>query len=97
MCGFKALRLFGCVLGLTLGGGCGGGCLSLANQICSCQPDPNSQAVCSARAKAQESTFAVGKADERFCQQKLDAHLCDCNKLNTAEGRAACGLVIASP
>jgi hypothetical protein len=37
------------------------------------------------------------KADEKFCQGKLDAHACDCNKLNTAEGRLACGLVINPP
>jgi hypothetical protein len=94
---FKALALFACMLGLIAAAGCGDACLSLANQICSCQPDPNSQAVCNAHAKAQESTFAVGKADEKFCQGKLDAHACDCNKLNTAEGRLACGLVINPP
>jgi hypothetical protein len=94
---FKAFVLLACMLALTAVAGCGDSCLSLANAICSCQLDPNSQAVCNANAKAQESTFAVGKLDEKFCQGKLDDHSCDCNKLNTQAGREACGLVIAKP
>jgi len=106
----KALPLIACLSSLLLAAGCGDACLSLANEICSCQPDPNAQAICNAQAKAQDKTFPIGKADQQFCQQKLDSQACDCsgqrttsgraaccNKLNTAEGRAACGLVLTSP
>ena len=106
----KALSLIACLLGLALAAGCGDACLSLANEICSCQPDDNSRAICNAQAKAQATTFNVGKADQQFCQQKLDSQACNCsaqkttsgrsaccNRLNTAEGRAACGLVLTSP
>lgn len=90
----KTLRLLACVLSLSLAAGCGDACLSLANQICRCQVNDVLKAACNARAKEQESTFAVGPEDEKLCQQKLDSNACDCNKLNTEEGRRACGLVI---
>ena len=93
----KALRLFACVLSLSLAAGCGDACLALAKQICSCQLDDNSRAACNQRAKEAEAAFAVRKVDEQFCQSKLDAHACDCNKLNTEEGRRGCGLVINPP
>ena len=106
----KALPLLACLFSLTLAAGCGDACLSLANQICGCQPDDNSKQICNAEAKAQEKTFVVSKADEQFCQQKLDSQNCNCsaqkttsdravccNRLNTADGRAACGLVLTSP
>lgn len=91
---FKALPLLACVLSLSLAAGCGNACLSLADQICSCQPDENSRASCSTQAREAEATYAVRPQDEQFCQQKLDQHTCDCNKLDTEEGRRACGLVI---
>lgn len=105
----RASLLAACALGLSLTAGCGNACLTLADQVCSCQPDDNSHQVCNAQAKAQQSSFPVGKADEAFCQAKLDSNACNCNqqdtaaraaccnRLNTAEGRAACGLVITSP
>jgi len=86
--------------------GCKDACLSLADQICACQPDPASQSNCQQQAKTNESTFAVSSSDEKFCQSKLDLAQCDCasqnspaaveaccTKLNTPEGREACGLV----
>jgi hypothetical protein len=93
----KALRLLACMLSFALASGCGDACLSLANQICSCQPDSNSKAICNQKAKDAEANFAVGKVDTKICQGLLDAHQCDCNKLITAEGRQACGLVITQP
>jgi hypothetical protein len=93
----KALRLIACALGLALATACGDACLSLADQVCSCQPDSNSKALCNQKAKTAEGIFPVGSMDAQLCQQKLDAHTCDCSKLITAEGRAACGLVITSP
>ena len=82
------------MLSLSLAAGCGDACQSLASQICSCQPDDNARASCTQQAKEAEKTFPVRPEDERICQQKLDQHACDCNKLNTEEGRRGCGLVI---
>ena len=104
----KVAALLACLL--FAAPGCKDACLSLADQICACQPDPTSQSNCQQQAKTSEGTFAVGPADEKFCQSKLDLQQCDCAsqsspaavaaccaKLNTQEGREACGLVITSP
>jgi hypothetical protein len=88
----KVLRLLVCVLSLSVAAGCSDACISLANQICSCQPDTSSESNCQQLASAQESTFPVRAQDQKFCQKQLDTHACDCNKLNTPEGRQSCGL-----
>jgi hypothetical protein len=93
----KALRLLACVLSLSLAEGCRDACLSLADRICSCQPDDASKANCNAQAKLEESIFAVTKADQSLCQAKLDANQCTCEVLNTPEGRASCGLTLTPP
>ncbi len=87
----RALRLLGCVLGLTLAAGCGSACRNLASQICSCLPDDGSRAACNQRARLSEADIPVRPVDETYCQKQLDQHLCDCNYLNTPEGRVACG------
>jgi hypothetical protein len=104
---FKVLSLLAC---LGAAAGCGDACLNLAQQICACQPDQGSQDACNNSAKQQASVFSTSSADQKFCQQKLDQQQCSCAsagspsateaccaKLNTPEGRNACGLVITSP
>ena len=93
----RALRLLACVLSLSLASGCGDACLNLAQQICSCQLDDSAKANCNLRAKQTEGTFTVRPVDEQFCQKQLDLHACDCTALNTAEGRAACGIAVTPP
>src|SRR5471030_746496 len=88
----KALRLLVCVLSFSLAAGCSDACISLANQICNCQPDTGSEQNCQQLAQAAEATFPVRGQDEKFCQDKLDKGLCDCNLLTTVEGRQNCGL-----
>jgi hypothetical protein len=88
----KVLRLLVCVVSFSVAAGCSDACISLANQICSCQPDTLSESNCQQLAQAQEATFSVRGQDEKFCQDKLDQGACDCNKLNTPEGRQNCGL-----
>ncbi len=103
----KALALLACLAGAA---GCGDACLNLAQQICACQPDQGSQDTCNNSAKQQASVFPTSSADQSFCQKKLDQQQCSCGsytrpadteaccaKLNTPEGREACGLVITSP
>ncbi|TMA27934.1 MAG: hypothetical protein E6J78_08175 [Deltaproteobacteria bacterium] len=93
----KALRLFACVLSVSLAAGCGDACRTLASQICQCLPDDGSRAACNQRAKESEANFSVRPADEKFCQQQLDSHACDCNQLNTPEGKVGCGLAYIAP
>lgn len=93
----RPLILSICVLTLSLAAGCGNACLSLAEQVCSCQPDTISQDNCNQRAKEAKGIFPVGASDEKFCQAKLDSHACDCSKLNTPEGRTGCGIAFPTP
>jgi len=72
--------------------GCGDACLSLAQQICSCQLDQPSVDACNQRAQEAQAIFPERKPDQQFCQHQLDAKACDCNKLDTAEGRVGCGI-----
>jgi hypothetical protein len=84
-----ALALLGCAL---LSSACGNACLSLASQICACYPDDSTRSACRTRAKDESGIFPIRPGDEAYCQQKLDANACDCNKLATAEGQLACGV-----
>ena len=103
----KAIPLLACLLAAT---GCGDACLNLAQQICACQPDQPSIDSCNNSASQQAKVFTTSSADQSFCQKKLDQQQCNCAsagtpsateaccaKLNTPEGRNACGLVITSP
>jgi GTP cyclohydrolase II len=80
------------MLTVLLANGCGNACLKLADQICGCQPDDASRANCQQRARDNEKIFNVRSQDEQTCQDLLDSGKCDCNKLDTSEGRANCGL-----
>jgi hypothetical protein len=88
----KALRLLVCVLSFPLAAGCTNACIQLANRICSCQPDVVSQSNCQQLAQNAEAQYSVRDQDEKFCQAQLDSNACDCNKLDTPEGRQNCGL-----
>jgi hypothetical protein len=84
-----ALALAACAL---LAPGCSDACLQLAQQYCSCYVDQATQQACNQRAKDNEQYFAVGKDDAAYCQKQLDSNACDCNQLNSAKGRAGCGI-----
>ena len=103
----RLLALLACLLAST---GCMDSCRTLAAEICACQPDQPSVDNCNLLAQNQENIYPVSSQDEKFCQSKLDSQQCSCAdqlspaaiaaccvKLNTPEGRAACGLVINSP
>lgn len=95
----KLLRILACVLSLATAAGCGDACRSLAGQICQCLADDGTRAACNRRASDQEAAYPLRPEDLQYCQRQLDAHACDCNKLNTVEGRQACGVAyrIAEP
>lgn len=86
------MRLLVCVLSFSLAAGCTDACIQLANVICSCQPDVISQNNCEQLAQSAEGQNSVRDQDEKFCQAQLDSNACDCNKLDTPEGRQNCGL-----
>ena len=88
----KPLLLALCVLTLCLAAGCGDACLSLAQQICSCQPDQPSVDGCNQRAQEAKAIFPERSQDQKYCQHQLDTSACDCNKLDTPEGRVGCGI-----
>lgn len=92
----QALRLLVCVLSLSLATGCGNACLSLASQVCQCQPDDGNRAACNRRAKEQQVNFPITKQDENFCEKQIDSHACDCKVLDTAEGRVGCGIAFGN-
>jgi hypothetical protein len=88
----KPLLLAASVLTLSLAAGCGDACLSLAQQVCSCQPDQTSVDSCNQRAQEAAGIFPVTKANDAYCQAQLNSGACDCTKLDTPEGRAGCGI-----
>ena len=92
MFSLRPLILIGCVLTLSLAAGCGDACLSLAEQVCGCQPDPVSVDNCNQRAKDAKGIFGVNSNDEAFCQKQLDSNACVCTNLDTTQGRQACGI-----
>ena len=55
-------------------------------------PDDGTRTACNQRAKDAESAYALRPEDRSYCQQQLDRGTCDCNKLNTVEGKQACGI-----
>ncbi len=104
----RLVALLACLLAAPIG--CMDACRQLAQEICACQPDQPSVDNCNLQAQNQENIYPVTSQDEKFCQSKLDSQQCNCGdqqspaaiaaccvKLNTPEGRQACGLVINSP
>lgn len=89
---WRALRILACMLSLTAAAGCGNACLTLASQICSCQPDDGTRAACNQRANDAQASFPIRPEDETYCQGLLNSNACDCNKLTTPQGRANCGI-----
>jgi len=88
----RPLLLAASLLTLGLAAGCRDACLALAQQVCSCQPDQSSVDACNTRAQESKAIFPERSMDQNYCQGQLDAHACDCMKLDTPEGRVACGV-----
>ena len=76
--------------------GCGSPCGDLAGRICNCQPLGPLRDNCNIAVQTQLGS--AGTPDQSFCQQKLatcpdplvQPQVCDA--LNTAAGKAACGI-----
>jgi len=91
----KVLPLIACMLTVILATGCGDACLDLAGRICNCLPDDGTRAACNRRAKDSEQVFPVTAQDRAYCQHQLDTNACDCTRLATPEGKAACGIAFS--
>ncbi|MDF1563915.1 MAG: hypothetical protein P1V51_12780 [Deltaproteobacteria bacterium] len=78
-------------LGLAAAG-CTHPCLKLAEQICECEPGEIEKEACEREMKSAYDSARVNelKAQADTCTELLDT--CDCTRLDTEEGRQACGL-----
>ena len=69
---------------------CSTPCQELARKICACEPTTSARSACERRAAQVENTSTVDQAQQDFCERHVDG--CDCNALDTAAGKVACGL-----
>ncbi|RMG17787.1 MAG: hypothetical protein D6729_08225 [Deltaproteobacteria bacterium] len=87
------LRLVVALLLLTLGGlSCTHPCLALAEKLCECEKTQLEVEQCKRR---QREAFANTRqslldAQAATCSERLDT--CDCERVDTEEGKRACGL-----
>lgn len=75
---------------LLFGAACSTPCEELAEKRCACLPTTTERDACERRAADQRSKRAPTDQDEDRCEALLDR--CDCRKLDTPEGKRACGL-----
>ena len=69
---------------------CSTPCEELAKEICSCEVGRSAQSACERRANQVESTDGLDENAQKACDVWLKT--CDCNSLDTAEGKRDCGL-----
>lgn len=75
------------LLGLS---GCKGACRQLSEKLCDCNTNSVERELCVRRASNDEALVEPTAEDEAVCEQRLDS--CDCNTIETDEGKVACGL-----
>ena len=69
---------------------CSTQCEELAVEICACEPTRSARDACERRAQQQSDADEPSERDQNRCERLLDT--CDCNTLDTAAGKRACGL-----
>lgn len=72
-----------------IGSGCNGPCESLAERICSCEPNSLEERGCIEEVRTAMGTYSPTPAEMEACEAALDT--CDCEALER-EDLAACGL-----
>lgn len=77
-------------LGLLLVTGCHGPCRQLSEKLCECSENSIQKEACLRRVSSEESRVAPTAEQEQVCAGLLAG--CDCHKIDTAEGKQACGL-----
>lgn len=84
--------LFACCLALL---GCKGPCRQLSEKLCECAINSVEKDNCLNRAQSQANSTTVSAEDEAVCTSLLEG--CDCKKIDTPDGKVACGLANAPP
>jgi hypothetical protein len=76
----------------TLSGlaGCKGACRELSEKLCDCSLNSVERELCLQRAAEEERRVEPTEEDELVCEDLVER--CDCNAIETPEGKAACGL-----
>lgn len=69
---------------------CSTPCEDLAEKICACEPSTAQRDACERRASELQDQQGTSDAEQERCDSFVDG--CDCNALDTAEGKRACGL-----
>ena len=84
------LHALGLVLTLAASAGCNSPCTQLADNICNCQPTQNDRNSCNSQESTRSDQVNPTSDQQATCSALLDK--CDCNTLDTPEGKRACGL-----
>jgi hypothetical protein len=87
------------VLGLVVAGlaGCKTNCRQLSEKLCDCALNTTDKNTCLQRASQNEGANPPSPTDEQNCAALLP--ICDCHLVDTAQGKANCGLArpLANP
>jgi hypothetical protein len=84
--------VFGILAAVSVGlSGCKGPCRQLSERLCECERSTFERENCLQDVSTKDGSATVTADDEAFCQSKLE--VCDCNALDTVEGKRNCGLV----
>lgn len=88
----RRLLLTAALLCSTLSGltGCKGACRELSEKLCDCSTNSVEKELCLQRASREENRVEPTEEDEAACEERLAG--CDCRRIQTEEGKAACGL-----
>ncbi len=70
--------------------GCKGSCRQLAEKICECEPNTVDREQCIQTVSQRSAAATVTDQDAATCEALLEQ--CDCNTIDTAEGKRACGM-----
>ncbi|MCL2012248.1 MAG: hypothetical protein FWG75_05610 [Cystobacterineae bacterium] len=70
--------------------GCKGSCRKLSEKLCECESYKPARDYCRQRAADRESLYSPTGEENARCKLLLES--CDCNVVDTAEGKIACGL-----
>lgn len=87
------LTIFSVIPLFTVGAfstGCRGPCRQLADKLCDCRTNTIDKQACQQEAAIEEGRATITSADDQICADLLDT--CDCNAIDTLEGKQACGL-----
>lgn len=69
---------------------CSTPCEDLAEKICACEVTTTAREACERRASDLQDRRGTSDSEQNRCDEFVDG--CDCNALDTAAGKRACGL-----